>query len=399
MRIFVLLSRIPYPLEKGDKLRAFYQIKMLSQQHEIILCALNTLPRSDKQKAFESLQPYCRSVNFIDLPLTGRILNVVKAYFSGLPLQVGLFFNKKAAKKIRLLIEEYKPDHLYGQLVRTAPYLMNRPETKTLDYQDAFAYGLKRRTERSLFPLKTLLKLEYKQLSRFEKKAFDHFDIKTIISEQDREWIGHPEKSKILIIKNGVDLDFFKPGSESKEFDIVFTGNMHYPPNVDAAQFLIREIMPIVWNQRPQTTVLIAGASPHRKVLRLRSSRVTISGWLSDIRTAYNSGKIFIAPMRLGTGLQNKLLEAMAMQVPAITTSVANASLMAQDSKEVLIGESAQELAERILMLIDNKMLQQNLTENADRLLRKNYRWEACTAKLEKSMNELYKTQMTVKDV
>lgn len=399
MRIFVLLSRIPYPLEKGDKLRAFHQIRMLSQQHEIILCALNTLPRVDKQKAFETLQPYCRSVNFIDLPFWGRILNVIKAYFSGLPLQVGLFFNKKAAKKIRLLIEEYKPHHLYGQLVRTAPYLMNRPETKTLDYQDAFAYGLKRRTERSIFPLKTLLKLEYKQLSRFEKKVFDYFDIKTIISEQDRNWIDHPDKSDILIIKNGVDFDFFTPESKPKIFDIVFTGNMQYPPNVDAAQFLVREIMPKVWIQRPGTTLLIAGANPHRKVKRLSNSRVKVSGWLKDIRTAYNSGQVFIAPMRLGTGLQNKLLEAMAMNIPAITTPVANASLLAEHNIEVLIGASASELAEKILTLIEDKSLQHKLTENANKFLRKNYRWEACTAALEKNMSELNNTQMTVKDV
>jgi len=331
MRIFILLSRIPYPLEKGDKLRAFNQIKVLSQKHEIILCALNTLRKADKQKAFESLQPYCRSVNFIDLPLSGRIFNVLKAFFTRLPLQVGLFFNRRAEKRINNLIKEYQPDHLYGQLVRVAPYLVRQPGKKTLDYQDAFAYGLKRRVDRSYFPLKTILKLEYKRLSRFERKMFDAFDLKTIISEQDRNLIDHPGKAKIKIIKNGVDFDFFVPRSEAKKHDIVFTGNMNYPPNVDAARFLIKEIMPLVWAERPETKVLIAGANPHSKVKQLKGKNVTISGWVDDIRDCYNVSRVFVAPMRLGTGLQNKLLEAMALKIPAVTTPLANAALNATD--------------------------------------------------------------------
>lgn len=394
MRIFVLLSRIPYPLEKGDKLRAFHQIKVLSQKHEIVLCALNTLPNIDKQKAFESLQPYCRSVNFIDLPFTRRACNVIKAYFKGMPLQVGLFYNKKASKKINALIDEYKPHHLYGQLVRTAPYLMNRPEHKTIDYQDAFAFGLKRRMKHSFFPLKSLLKLEYKRLARFEQTVFDYFDIKTIISEQDRSCIAHPDREKIQVIKNGVDFDFFTPHSKAKEFDIVFTGNMQYPPNVDAAQFLVREIMPIVWQKKPETKAMIAGANPHKKVKQLKNKRVSVTGWLPDIRTAYNSGKIFIAPMRLGTGLQNKLLEAMAMHLPAITTTLANETLKAADKKEILIGNTAPELAKNIVFLLENQEQQKVIAENAHRFVLKNFEWQSCTAQLEELISQLYQDSL-----
>ncbi|MBN2639377.1 MAG: glycosyltransferase [Bacteroidales bacterium] len=389
MKIFILLSRIPYPLEKGDKLRAFNQIKILSQKHEIILCALNTLPKSDKQKAFESLQPYCRSVNFIDLPLTGRIFNIVKAYFKGLPLQVGFFFNKRAQKKINSLIEEYKPDHLYGQLVRTAPYLMHRPEKKTIDYQDSFAYGIKRRIIHSYFPLRNLLKLEYKRLSHFEQKVFDYFDLKTIISEEDKKWIDHPDKDQIHVIRNGVDFEFFSPEPEEKKYDIVFTGNMQYPPNVDAVRFLVNDIMPIIWKKKPQTTVLIAGASPHKNIKKLKSKKVIVSGWMPDIRTAYNSSKIFIAPMRLGTGLQNKILEAMTMELPVISTPIVNKTLNATDRKDLLIGKNASDLAEKILLLFENIELQKELTTNAKRFVQKNYRWEDCTSELEKLIRNL----------
>ncbi|RLD85043.1 MAG: hypothetical protein DRJ09_13355, partial [Bacteroidetes bacterium] len=120
MRVFVILPRVPYPLEKGDKLRAFQQIKSLSKHNEIILCALNHNRKLDKQKAFGKLQPYCRSINFIDLPWYAIPFNILRAFLKGLPLQVGYFYNAGANRKIKKLFNEYRPDHVYCQLVRTA---------------------------------------------------------------------------------------------------------------------------------------------------------------------------------------------------------------------------------------------------------------------------------------
>ena len=211
MRIFVLLSRIPYPLEKGDKLRAFHQVRQLAGNNEIILCALNPVGDIDKQKAFSSVQPYCRSVNFIDIPLPGRLWNMFSTLFSNRPIQTGYFYNKKAARKIKKLINEYKPDHIYCQLLRTAQYVKDIPIPKTIDYQDVFSYGVKRRIARSSLFLKPILKLEYRRLIDYEKRIFEEFDNKTIISFPDRDLIQHPDKKEIAVIPNGVDHDFFTP--------------------------------------------------------------------------------------------------------------------------------------------------------------------------------------------
>ena len=388
MRIFVLLSRIPYPLEKGDKLRAFHQIKVLSEKHEIILCALNPLRKADKQKAFEQLQPYCRSVNFIDLPAGGRVINILKAYFSGLPLQSGYFYSRRAAEKIKALIAEYQPDHLFAQLSRTARYLMDVPVKKTLDYQDAFSYGLKRRADKAGWLMKPVFRMEYKRMEAFEKEIFDRFDNKIIISEQDRDLIPHPGKYTITVIRNGVDMEFFHPLSRKKSQEIVFTGNMNYPPNVDAAQFLAKEIMPLVWQEEPETRLLLAGASPHTKVKSLQNRKIKVSGWLDDIREAYAGSEIFIAPMRMGTGLQNKLLEAMAMKIPCITTPLANAALKAREKEEILTGNSAKELAEELLFLLKNPQERQKLAENAFTFVKQNYHWREATAPMEKLIRE-----------
>ncbi len=384
MRIFILLSRIPYPLEKGDKLRAFHQIKILSEKHEIILCALNPLRKADKRKAFEQLQPYCRSINFIDLPVSGRVVNILRAYFSGFPLQSGYFYNRRANRKIKALIAEYHPDHLFAQLSRTARYLMNVPIKKTLDYQDAFSYGLKRRADKAGWPMKPVFRMEYKRMEAFERKIFDLFDHKIIISKQDGNLIPHPEKHTITVISNGVDTEFFYPLSRKKGQEIVFTGNMKYPPNVDAALFLAKEIMPLVWQKKPETRLLLAGASPNKKVRNLGNEKIKVSGWMDDIREAYAGSEVFIAPMRMGTGLQNKLLEAMAMMTPCITTPLANAALQAREQDEILTGNNALELADAILYLLGNQEKRIKMAEKAFAFVKQNYRWKEATAPLEK---------------
>ncbi len=388
MRIFVLLSRIPYPLEKGDKLRAYHQIKQLSKNNEIVLCALNPISKIDKQKAFSKLQPYCRSINFIDIPVFSRLFNMFRALFNGTPFQTGYFYSSKAQKEVNRLIDTYKPDHLYCQFIRTTEYFKNIDIPKTVDYQDVLSFGMKRRMEKASFFKKLIFKIEYKRLVTYEAKVFDIFDNKTIISEPDKQLINHPDKEKIVVVPNGVDHDFFEPVKKEKEYDIVFTGNMAYPPNIDASEFLVNEIMPLVWEKYPRVTLQLAGASPARRVQNLSNEKVTVTGWLDDIRDAYSSSKIFIAPMRIGTGLQNKLLEAMSMKIPAITTQLANDALCAKNGEEILVGNSSKELSDHILALLSDSELYEKLTNGGYNFVHVNHSWENATEKLNRLINK-----------
>jgi polysaccharide biosynthesis protein PslH len=389
MKIFVLLSRIPWPLEKGDKLRAFNQIKYLAKQNEIILCALNTDPKADKQQAFKALQPYCRSINFIDLGRASMVLNLFKAWLNNKHFQTGYFYNRGAQHKIDALLDEYKPDIIYGQLIRVAEYIRHHNIPKSIDYQDVFSMGMRRRMEVSPFFLKPFLHMEYLRLSRYESDIFAEFDIKTIISKPDRDLIPHKKRNQILIIPNGVDHTFFKPLQADIKYDVVFTGNMAYPPNINAAEFLVKEIMPVVWQKQSNTRVLLAGATPDKRVKSLASDKVTVSGWLDDIRSAYAESRIFIAPMRIGTGLQNKLLEAMAMRLPCITTPIANNALDGKHGRELSIGYSAEELAEHILFYIKNAEQARQIAEQGFQFVNEKYDWAQATKQLEDEMRRL----------
>jgi len=391
MKIFVLLPRIPYPLEKGDKLRAFNQIKQLAKHNEIVLCALNDNAKLNEQDAFRALQPYCQSINFIGINKLQIILGLVRAFFKGLPMQCGYFYNRKAAKKVNALIAKHKPDMLYGQLLRVAEYIRHKDIPKAIDYQDIFSYGMKRRADIASFITRPIYNMEYCRLARYEAAIFDDFDVRTIISEPDRKLFPHDKRDEILIIPNGVDHDFFKPMERVKKYDLVFTGNMSYPPNVNAVEYLANEILPIVWKSRPETTLYIAGATPDPKVKKAASERIIVSGWLDDIRDAYAQSRVFIAPMRIGTGLQNKLLEAMSMRLPAITSPLANASLGAKPYEEILIGSNAQEMAQHIITLLTDTQKAEQIAQAGFDFTNRVYDWGRATERLEEAMKSITK--------
>jgi sugar transferase (PEP-CTERM/EpsH1 system associated) len=385
MKLFVLLPRIPYPLEKGDKLRAYNHIKQLSRNNEIILCCLNDT-KTNKQDAFKALQPFVQSFNFIDLSRFGQFINLCKAFFSGKPLQVGYFYSHKVQKKINKIISETKPDHLFCQLLRTAEYIKNSKIPKTLDYQDVFSKGAQRRIKISPWYYRPLLKIEYKRLLKYENHVFGFFDNKVIISAPDRELIPHPEKEKIEVVINGVDTDFFHPMNKTKKFDLVFTGNMAYPPNVNGVEFIAHKILPLLKLKKPNIKILIAGATPDKKVRACGSGNIFISGWMDDIRDSYAEASIFIAPMQIGTGLQNKLLEAMAMKVPSITSELANNALEAEPGKQILVANEPQEYVDHILHLLDDPKFSKDIAENGYRFVHDNYNWESATKVLDDLM-------------
>lgn len=381
MKIFVLLSRVPFPIEKGDKLRAYHQIRCLSKHNEIILCALSDAPVHPE--ALKILRAFCREVHILPIHKMGMIWNVIRAFFTGKPLQVGYFYRHDAQLKINALIEQSKPDHIYCQLTRVSEYVKESKLPKTLDYQDVFSMGAKRRAESSSPIVKLLFMMEYRRLLHYEYNIFAKFDHKTIISRPDRELLPHPLRNEVAVIPNGVDYGYFSPVKMMKTHDIVFTGNMGYPPNIDAARFLAEEIFPIVLTQFPKATLLLAGANPHTNVQALQSPNVTVTGWLPDIRESYAASRIFIAPMRIGTGLQNKLLEAMAMQLPCITSMLANQALGAKENEEILVGNTAEEYANHIIRLLKDETHADILAKNGHAFVKREFSWENATEMLE----------------
>jgi len=375
MKIFILLSRFPYPLEKGDKLRAYHQIKELSKEHRIFLCCL-----SDKMVAksdLKELEKYCDEIRIIRLNRLKIIWRLFLGIFSKRPFQYHYFYDRSAQKKINKFIEHYLPKHIFCQLIRTGSYVKHYSVIpKTLDYMDALSEGMQRRASVSRFPMKILFDLEAHRLRHFEAELFPYFDQHCIISEQDRNAILHPKKQQINIIANGISEAFFTNTEVSKSYDILFCGNMNYSPNIRAAKFIVEDILPLLNNKGHMLKVLIAGANPANQVKALANEQVFVSGWIDDIRDAYSGSKIFVAPMFIGSGLQNKLLEAMAQGLPCVTTGLANNALGAKANDEILIAEKKEDFVEQIHRLSSSRDEAKRVGSSGREFVRKNFSWE-----------------------
>jgi glycosyltransferase involved in cell wall biosynthesis len=377
-RLVILLSRFPYPLEKGDKLRAYHQIVGLSNDFEITLICITEKKVDSKHESV--LKKYCKEIYIFKLNKLLQIIYLLLSLFTEKPFQIGYFWQYHIHLKIKKIINNLTPDYIYTQLIRTTEYVKNYHVCpKILDYMDVFSKGIERRIESQPFLLKPFFKSEYQRLKKYEKYIFDYFEEHTIISKQDRSFINHSKSEEIVIIKNGISEDFFQVKNLTKKFDFVFTGNMSYPPNISACQYIVNEILPIL---DKKYTVLISGVNPSKSVLKLQSNNINITGWVNNIKESYLSSSVFLAPMFIGTGLQNKLLEAMALGIPCITTSLANNALGANPDEMILIANSKEEFKYQIERLISDQELYSRIQTNARNFVRKNYSWNPINKQL-----------------
>lgn len=385
MTILYLVSRFPFPLEKGDKLRAFHQIKELSRQHEIILFAINDAPV--KQEYIDQLKPYCKKIYVEVLTRSEIVKNIGRTFFNGKPFQVGYFYKKSIEEKIKHIAEIQKPDLVYCQLIRMAEYARAlKSDIKILDYMDVFSKGMERMVQRTPHPMRRIIRSEHQRLLQYERDVFDDFDEKIIISSQDRDHIPHDNNDHIHVVPNGVDFDYYYPLERKKKYDLIFMGNMAYPPNVESAIFIGRKIMPLLQKKLPGIKLVIAGAKPAPAVLALQNNNITVTGWVDDMREIMAASKIHIAPMLISIGLQNKILQAMAMKIPCIVSQLANNAVQAPKtciitatSKEPL----PEEYVEKIVYLLQDERKANLLAENAFNFVRENFCWQKAGSLIE----------------
>lgn len=384
-KIIILTSRFPYPLDKGDKLRIYHQMKNISSNHDLYLISINT-ENTILESQVKELKPYCKKIYIFNIKSTTILFNLIKSFLSKEPLQVGYFYSKQHHKKISAIIQEIKPDWVFSQLIRTSKYVENE-KNNIIDYMDAMSKGIERRIVNFPKFIQPLIRHESNITKKYENYIYSKFKKHTIITKNDQQHISHNDNKKIHIIPNGVDTTYFKPNNKiEKKYDIVFIGNMNYPPNVEAAIYLCKHIQPLIEKKYKSCNVLIGGTNPSKKVLSLKNKNIFVSGWVEDIRHLYSSGRIFVAPMFIGTGLQNKLLEAMAMGIPCITTNLANNALLAKPT-QILIANNKTEFANACIKLLHNKNLYKNLSLEGLKFVKNTYDWKKINNKLEALFN------------
>ncbi len=291
---------------------------------------------------------------------------------NNIPFQTAYFTSDKGKHQLKNFIQQYQPEAVFCHLLRMGDYFQDvKIENSLLDYMDTFSIGMKRYAESCGWLMRIPAQMEYKRLLKYENKLFNQFKNKIIISKQDQSYIPHSDNLSIQIIPNGVDSDFYRGTATNKKYDLLFIGNLSYAPNIYAIKYAAEMIMPLL----PNNNLAVVGATPTDEIKNLQSNQIDILGWVDDSRSAFNEAKIMIAPMFISIGLQNKILQAMAMEIPCVITSMANNALEATPESEVLIADSPEEFKNQINRLLTDENLYHSIKSNARNFILKNFNW------------------------
>ncbi len=385
MKIAIVSSRFPYPLDKGDKLRLYHQIRILSTQHQLVLISLTENKITAEE--LEALKPYCATIHTVFISRISIFWNILLGILRGLPAQVAYFYQGSINRKIRKIIDEEKPDHLYCQLIRTAEYgkLINLP--KTLDYMDCFHLSTTKRANHIRGWKQLLWNLESRAVKRYEASIYAHFDNHTIISPVDRQSMCFGISKPMTLVPNGLnELYYFEiQPTPARNIDILFLGNLSYFSNIAAILFLIKEIMPKLDKSKPRK-IVIAGAQPPGwlKKLIARHTQVELIENPVDTRQIYQRARLFVAPIFAGTGQQNKILEAIASSCIVLCTPEVQTALGIRTPDLIHVQQTAEGFAKEIDQILNNPEVFVSQSQQARDYIRKHFSWEKNTQILEK---------------
>jgi len=391
VRILVLGPRFPFPLDKGDRITVFNLVKHFSRNHEVALVTF--LEPGQDPSVRRHLEDAAARIDTVPLRKVRSYVRALFGMLRGRPLQVGYYSSPRMARKVAEVIEEFRPDIVYSHTIRMAPYLQDDPRPKVLAMQISMRlnYGRLARFHKSRLR-RLVYRVESWWAGRYEPKIARRFDRCLLISEHDVAALGSPRPPNILINPHGVDFRFFSstgPGAEEAG-ELVFTGNMAYPPNADAVQWFASDILPLVQNEVPGARLTVVGADPLPEVVALASDpSVEVTGRVPDLRPYLDRAQVAIDPLRVGAGLQNKMLEGMSMGVPMVVTAVANEGIGAEPGQHFLKADTPEDIAAAIVALLGDESLRTTMGAAARKFIVEQWSWEKHFDDLEREMGSL----------
>jgi sugar transferase (PEP-CTERM/EpsH1 system associated) len=377
MRILCLASRLPYPPDRGDRLRAFNFIKQLSHDHELSLVSF--VADESENEHQQALLTYCREVRVLLMHRYRSAMSVLLNLWRRDPLQT-LYYRSGAMRRlVGEVLAENQFDVVYVHLFRMAPYVAGYPNLyRVVDLTDVISQEVVRSLPYRGLAWRLLYSLERPRIERYERYVAETFEETWLISDADRRVLAADcPAANIRVVANGVDLERFYPtGHPAEPNSLIFVGHLGVFHNVDAAVHLVRDVLPRVRRQIPGCTLTLAGAEPSAQVVRLGEvPGVRVTGFVPDLNEHLNRAAVFVAPLRFAAGVQNKVLEAMAAGRPVVTTSVVNAGLGAQPGEEVMVSDDVTATAAQVIALLRNAELQTRIGEAGRRFVRRKYDW------------------------
>jgi sugar transferase (PEP-CTERM/EpsH1 system associated) len=391
-RILFLSHRLPVPPNKGEKIRAFHILRHLARKHDVFLGALADEAVSDAWAGWLSAHVRERCVARLN-PAHMR-LNALAALVGGEPLSVRAFRSRALLRWCEEMLRTRPFDFVYVFSSAMAQYVPSPLPAKTrliVDFVDMDAEKWRQYAAVRRGPARWLYAREARCLLRFDKAVAGRADAALFVTDAERRlFAAHvPEcASRAHVVSNGIDCDHYRPAPPSAAAPpgrptVLFVGAMSYPPNVDAALWFAREILPSVRRQVRDVRFRIVGARPAAAIRALgREPGIEVTGAVDDVRPYYRDASAVVAPLRIGRGIQNKVLEGMAMARPVIATPAALDGIAAENGKHVLIGRTAEEIAAAVADVLRGRA-PPALGANARARVIERHDWQSHLAKLD----------------
>lgn len=385
--ILYLCHRIPYPPNKGDKIRSFNEIKFLSKTNTIDLITLADDP--EDLKYAQALETYCRQVTVFPLNKKTAALKGLISLIKGHSISQGYFYKKEFQSAFDRLTDLQKYDALICFSSPMAEYVFkssknNQADSMIMDFCDLDSDKWNQYAENKPFPLNRIYKKEAVRLLAFEKKINQHFHRSVFVSQKEADLFKayYPQARNIDIIPNGVDADYFNPEAvtDVQQTDapvISFFGAMDYYANVDGALWFAQKVLPLIRKKIPDVRFCIVGSNPDPKLKALATDpNIKVTGFIRDIRPYYVQARVCVIPLRIARGVQNKVLEAMSMGKAIVSTSPAVQGIDVHDDALLKIEDDPNRFADQVIALLGNDSLRHKMGQAARQHIRANFNWD-----------------------
>lgn len=386
MKILFLAPRLPFPADTGAKIRTFNLLKQIVRVHKVHLLSFSFTEDSQAQQELKDLG--------IDLTIIKKTEALpLLAIFGEKPLSIAKYFSADFLNTLKTILKNGKFDLIHFDHLHMGQYISSIGNIPTvLDEHNVEAVILKRCAQKEPNLLKrTLFIQQAAKMRAFEAALVNKFSVCLTVSDEDRRILCNlSQKTNIEVVTNGVDMEYFKASplrvqSLSNQKDVlVFTGSMDWLPNIDSIEYFCNSILPLIWQNKPNTVFYVVGKNPPKKILTLQNSdsRIIITGSVADVRTYMDKAKVFVVPLRIGGGTRLKIVEAMSYGIPVVSTRIGAEGIEAKDEKHLLLADSSGEFAEKVCRLIGNSTLRSDIAINARQLVEKQYDWKNIGIKL-----------------
>ncbi len=381
MNICFVAPRFPVPPTKGDKLRVYQAIRRLSRRHRITLVAAADEPLDSDGVA--ELRALCERVEIVPISRPRSIASVaLHGPFSRRPFQTHFYDSARFRRSVAEVVRDGRFDVIHASLLRVLPYLWDVVEPPVVvDLVDALSRSITLRRATVSPMLRFAYDLELKRVERYERAACERFERIIVCAEADRQALGD---DNVVVLKTCADFEQFPFAPIGHEDDlVVMTGNMGYRPNVEAVVWFCREIWPLIRSQRSTARFRIVGTRPASAVRALDGvDGIEVTG-PADIAQELRRATVSVCPTRVGSGMQTKVVEAMASGTPIVMTSFGNEGIGATDGDQITIADTPDLFAARVLELLGDPERRGRLAAAARRFCETEFSWDVHVGRLE----------------